>query len=185
MLYGFLVDDLYEQRLIERTKKGDKDAFELLVNLYIQALYKYLLFHVKSSTDANDIAQETMLSIWQSIVTYEYRSSFKTWMFSIAKRRLADYYRKNSRNEILPLTDFENVVTIENNLDDSIESMDVEQALTKLNSEDNELVFLVFQAQFSYQEISELLDIPIGTVKSRMSSIKAKLKNLLSWEGYR
>ena len=183
MQHGFLADDLREQHLIERTKKGDRNAFELLVNPYAQALCNYILFRVKNDADANDIAQETMLSIWQSIATYEYQSSFKTWAFSIAKRRLADFYRKNSRNETLPLTDFENVFTAKDNINETIERMDVEKALENLNSKDNELLYLVFRAQLSYQEVSEVLDIPIGTVKSRMSSIKTKLKALLGCEG--
>ena len=80
-------------------------------------------------------------------------------------------------------TFFENVFTAKDNLNETIERIDVEQALVNLNSKDNELVYLVFQAQLSYQEISAILDIPVGTVKSRMSSIKTKLKTLLSWEG--
>ena len=168
--------------MIDRTKNGDRNAFELLVNPYVQALCNYILFRVKNNADADDIAQETMLSIWQSISTYEYQSSFRTWAFSIAKRRVADFYRKSIRNETLPLTDFENVFTAKDNLNETIERMDIEQALANLNSKDNELVHLVFQAQLSYQEISAVLDIPVGTVKSRMSSIKTKLKTLLSWE---
>ena len=183
MQHGFLADDLQEKRLIERIKNGDRSAFELLVNPYVQALCNYILFRVKNDDDANDIAQETMLSIWQSIATYDYQSSFKTWAFSIAKRRLADFYRKNSRNETLPLTDFENVFTAKDNLNETIERMDIEQALANLNSKENELVYLVFRAQLSYQEISAALDIPVGTVKSRMSSIKTKLKALLGCEG--
>ena len=183
MWHGFLTDELREKRLVERTKKGDRSAFELLINPYSKALCNYISFRAKNDADANDIVQEAILSIWQSITTYEYQSSFKTWAFSIARRRLADFYRKNSRNESLPLTDFENVFTAKDNLDDNLERMDVEQALSKLNSQDNELVYLVFQAQLSYQEISAMLNIPVGTVKSRMSSIKTKLKTILSWEG--
>jgi len=183
MWHGFLTSDLREQRLIERIKNGDRNAFELLIDPYSKALCNYILFRVKNDADANDIVQETMLSIWRSIASYDYQSSFKTWAFSIARRRLADCYRANNKNDTLPLTDFENVFTAKDNLNESIERMDIEQALSNLNNKDNELVYLVFQAQLSYQEISALLDIPVGTVKSRMSNIKTKLKTLLGREG--
>ena len=183
MRHGFLTDDLREQRLIERIKNGDRNAFELLIDPYSKAFCNYILFRVKNDADANDIIQETMLSVWRSIASYDYRSSFKTWVFGIARRKLADFYRANGKNDELPLTDFENVFTVKDNLNESIELMDIEQALSNLNTKDNELVYLVFQAQLSYQEISALLDIPVGTVKSRMSNIKTKLKALLNGEG--
>ena len=182
MWHGFLNDDLREQRLIERIKNGDRNAFELLIDPYSKALCNYILFRVKSDFDVNDIVQEAMLSIWRSITSYNYQSSFKTWAFSILRRRLVDFYRINSKNEALPLTDFENVFTAKDNLNESIERMDIERALSNLNSDDNELVYLVFQVQLSYQEISVLLGIPVGTVKSRMSRIKTKLKTLLREE---
>jgi len=182
MWHGFLNDDLREQRLIERIKNGDRNAFELLIDPYSKALCNYILFRVKNDFDVNDIVQEAMLSIWRSITSYNYQSSFKTWAFSILRRRLVDFYRINSKNEALPLTDFENVFTAKDNLNESIERMDIERALSNLNSDDNELVYLVFQVQLSYQEISVLLGIPVGTVKSRMSRIKTKLKTLLREE---
>lgn len=175
--------DSREQRLIERTKKGDRNAFEQLISPYSAALYNYIAFRVSNDADADDIIQETMLSIWRSIASYNYKSSFKTWAFSIAIRRLIDFYRKNGGNENLPLTDFENVFKAKDNISESIERMDVERALSNLNSKESELVYLVFYAQLSYTEVSAVLDIPVGTVKSRMSGIKAKLKNLLSQEG--
>jgi RNA polymerase sigma-70 factor (ECF subfamily) len=183
MRSGFLTDDLRDARLIERIKNGDRNAFEALVGPYGKALGSYIAYRVKNGADADDIIQETMLSIWQSVASFDGRSSFKTWLFGIAKRRLADFYRKNGKNDVLPLTDFENALTAKDHLSESIERMDIDMALANLNDGENELVYLVFQAQLSYKEISELLGIPEGTVKSRMSNIKAKLKKLLGGEG--
>jgi len=178
--HGFLSGDMREQHLIKQTQNGDRDAFERLVEPYVKALFNYISFRVNDVSDANDIIQETMLSIWQSIRSYEYGASFKTWAFSIARRRLADFYRKNKKHDFLPLTDFENVFIAKDSLNESIDRMDIDNALLHLNSNENELVYLIFQAQLSYQEISAVLGIPVGTIKSRMSNIKSKLKTLLS-----
>ena len=64
-----------------------------------------------------------------------------------------------------------------------VEKMDIKQALTRLSQRDNELVRLIFNAGLSYTEVSEVLDIPVGTVKSRMSAIKTKLRASLGGEG--
>ena len=181
--HGFLNSDVREQRLIEQARNGSRDAFERLVEPYVKALFNYISFRVNDASDANDIIQETMLSIWQSIGSYGHGSSFKTWAFSIARRRLADFYRKSKKHDSLPLTDFENVFTANGNINESIDRMDIDNALLHLNSNENELVYLIFQAQLSYQEISAVLGVPVGTIKSRMSSIKSKLRTLLSWEG--
>lgn len=168
--------------MIEQTIKDDGNAFEQLMSPYLKTLFNYIKFRTGNDADANDIYQETVLSVWQSVAAYKNQSSFKTWVFSIARRRLADFYRKSGKNETLPLTDYENTAIDEDNYEGCDERIDVEQALKKLSARDNELVYLVFQAQLSYQDIAEMLNIPVGTVKSRMSGIKAKMRTLLSWE---
>ena len=178
-----MIDDTREQRLLEHTQNGCRDAFEQLIKPYTKALFSYILFRVKISPDANDIIQETMLSIWQSIGSYKSQSSFKTWAFSIARRRITDYYRKNSKHTSLPLTNYENVCATNDDFNAIIDRIYLNDALLHLNDAENELVYLIFQAQLSYSEISSVLGIPVGTVKSRMSSVKSKLKSLLGQEG--
>jgi len=182
ILHGFLTDDLHEQRLIERMKKGDRDAFELHMDQYGKTLYRYIMSRVDNDADGKDILQETMFSIWRSITAYQSQSSFKTWAFSITRRRLADFYRKNSKNAPLPLTDYENTCEAKDDIEENTERMDIDRALSRLNEKESELVFLIFQAGLSYHEISTVLDIPVGTIKSRMSSIKAKLEKMLRGE---
>ena len=178
-----MIDGTREQRLLEHTKNGCRDAFAQLIEPYIKSLFSYILFRVKNNPDANDIVQETMLSIWQSIGSYKSQSSFKTWIFSIARRRITDYYRKNSKHISLPLANYKNVCAVNGDFDALINRIYLNDALLHLTDNENELVYLIFQAQLSYSEISSVLGIPVGTVKSRMSGIKSKLKSLLRQEG--
>jgi RNA polymerase sigma-70 factor (ECF subfamily) len=171
-----------ERQLIERVKTGDRGAFEALVEPYAKALCNFIASRTGSNANAQDTIQETMLSIWQSVASYAYQCSFKTWAFNIARRRLADFYRKNAGSEMAPITDYECLIG-KDAISVSVERMDIERALTHLSDMENELVRLVFQAQLSYPEIAALLDIPVGTVKSRMFTIKNKLRALLSGEG--
>ena len=164
-----------EQNLIAQVQYGDQDAFELLISPYVQPIFNYIAFRVPDAADANDILQETMLSIWQSIKSFQHDSSFKTWAFTIARRRLADFYR-NKKVDNVPLDDN---LRAEDGLPDSITRMDISAALSKLSDDESELVHLIFHSQLSYKEVSELLNIPVGTIKSRMSGIKSKLKKLI------
>ena len=172
---------LHEANLIQRTIQGDRDAFEQLITPYAKALGGYIAYRAKNQSDANDILQETMFSVWRSIGSYKSESTFKTWAFTIARRRLADFYRKDESN--LPLSEFQDVLPAEDDFGKSITRMDVRTALATLSDKENELVHLVFHAGLSYAEISEVMDIPAGTVKSRMSGIKAKLKPLIAKGG--
>ena len=172
---------LHEANLIQRTIRGDRDAFELLIAPYSKALGGYIAYRARNQSDANDILQETMFSVWRSIGSYKSESTFKTWTFTIARRRLADFYRKDENN--LPLSELQDVLPAEDELNKTITRMDVKSALAKLNDKENELVHLVFHAGLSYAEVSEVLNIPAGTVKSRMSGIKGKLKPLIAKEG--
>ena len=169
-----------EALLIKQARNGDRAAFDCLIAPYVKPLFSYISSRVNNYADANDIIQECMLSIWQSMGSYGYQSSFKTWVYSIARRRIADFYRKSSKHISVPLSNIENDFAARDSLNERIESIDIDNALSCLDSADNELVYLVFRAQLSYQEVSAVLGIPVGTVKSRMSRIKAKLKLVLS-----
>ena len=175
-------DKLQEAHLIQRTIQGDRDAFELLMAPYVKALGGYIAYRAKNQSDASDILQETMFSVWRSIGSYKSESTFKTWAYTIARRRLADFYRKDESH--LPLSEFGDALPAEDDFGKSITRMDVKSALSKLSDKENELVHLVFHAGLSYTEVSEVMDIPAGTVKSRMAAIKAKLKPLIAKGGH-
>ena len=174
-----MANSAQEQQLIRRVIKGDLGAFERLMHPHYKALANYIMYRVKSEADAKDIIQDTMLAIWQNIASFASQSSFKTWAYTIARRRLADFYRRGGKHDTSPLADYENKLTAKDDLAESEERMDILSAMHGLSDKENELVHLVFQAQLSYQEISEVLSVPVGTVKSRMSAIKGKLKPLL------
>jgi RNA polymerase sigma-70 factor (ECF subfamily) len=79
----------------------------------------------------------------------------------------------------MPISDAEDSLTIEDGSDGLADAMDVNNAVMSLNSTEQEIVFLAFNARLTYREISEVMNIPVGTVKSRMSTIKSKLKKRL------
>lgn len=158
----------------------DERRFERLCRPQLDALYGYIASRV-SENDAEDILQETLLSAWRSFSGFDGRSSVKTWLISIARRRICDFYRLRELPEYgLDGIEIASGADLES---DTAERLDASAALRYLSPAERELVTLVFDSGLSYAEVSEVLLIPVGTVKSRMSSIRAKLKTILG-EGY-
>ncbi len=154
-------------------------AFERLMSRYIHIIYGYALARVGNPQDAQDILQETMLAIWRGLGSFEGRSSFKTWLIGISRRKISDHFRNAYKTDQLPLSDAEDNLSADGGMESLSEAIDIKNAVKKLSENERELVFLIFTAQMTYAEASKALEIPLGTVKSRMSAIKTKLKTQL------
>lgn len=153
------------------------------MSAHLKILYNYIASHVSITEDIRDIVQETMLAVWQGIKKYNCNSAFRTWVIGITRRKIADYYRIHYKNTSIPFSEIEDFLILENEYESIENSIAVEEAITSLNKIEKELVFLVFNAQLSYTEISGITNIPVGTIKSRMASIKSKLAEQLGMEG--
>lgn len=169
--------------LIRKSQKKDKDAFEKLMNIYMKIIYNYIAAHVSTSEDVKDIVQETMLSIWNGIKNFEQQATFKTWVLGITRRKIADYYRTIYKHAVAPLSEYEGVLIAEDEYDRINDEVTVDKATTVLSKTEKDIVYLIFKAQLNYSEISAITGIPVGTIKSKMSGIKAKLYKQLEKEG--
>lgn len=163
--------------------KDDKNAFEALMRDYVKILYNYVYTRVPDSGDIEDIIQETMLAAWQGIGTYNASSSFKTWLIGIANNKISDYFRRRYRSRAETLEGREEMTDGFDFTERAAVKNDVRKALSVLDGEELRLVHLIFNVRLSYSEISELTGISTGTIKSRMSAIKEKLRKRLG-EGY-
>lgn len=194
--------DISDEQLIKKTAEGSDAAFEQLMGRYLQVLYSYISIRA-SESDAADILQETMLAAWRGITEFVGSSTFKTWLFAIARRKICDFYRdrSRSRNTYINQTDLfnENDISDDDYLNSDIsfeavepmiadpasdisERLDAQAAINSLSKEEREIVFMIFEAGLSYTQISEVTGIPVGTIKSRMSAVKSKLKRFLGDE---
>ena len=124
---------------------------------------------------AEEVAQETMVSVWQCAGKFAGRSQVSTWIFGIARKQAYNLLRQEIKckrlfPETTTLSDPADVVERKYQVLDAVEALPLEQ---------REIVFLTFYAELSYQEIASLLDVPEGTVKSRMYYAKRKLAEML------
>lgn len=124
-----------------------------------------------------------MLGIWQGIKGFKKTSTFKTWIIGICRNKINDFYRKHynrSNFEVMEFGEIEKNICLSNDIENIIDQVDIKKSLSTLPQIDRELLFLIFNAQLSYTEIQSITGIPIGTIKSKVYSIKNKLRPLLN-----
>lgn len=175
-----------EEILVKRAKKGDKSAFSELVKRYERYVLNLVYRTLGYSEDAEDIAQETFIKAFTNIKKFKEESKFSTWLSRIAINLCMDKFRaKSSREENIE----EGVwLTIPQNSyydpEETVERLEIQEKIRKaVASLPTELRVVFVLREFedlSYEEISKMLNIPIGTVESRLYRARMKLKTLLN-----
>jgi len=166
-----------DKDLISKYLEGDESALELLIGRYLKPIYSFAYRLVGNSQDAEDISQEVFLKVWKNLKKYNDTKSFKTWIFTITKNTAYDFLRK--KKEIV-FSDFENDDG-ENNLEDSPVSLEIlpelalikgedvailEEAIKKLPPDYRTVLFLKETGELTFEEIGEIINKPMNTVKS-------------------
>ena len=178
-----------EQELIQRCLSGDSAAFEQLIEPMRGRIFRLICFMMSSEDDAADVYQEVLLKTWLHLDQFRQKSSFASWMYSIAvnttiKRRKQ---RTRMRSQYLE-TDDETVTAIEDaspvvnpgEMADRLECINqLHRAVERLSPMHRAVIVLREVEDLSYDEIAEELDISIGTVMSRLHNARKKLRNLL------
>lgn len=152
------------------------DDFEKLLNAERVSVERYVRFRLHSREDAEDVLQEVYLASYQKFSQLKNRDSFKAWLISIARNKCNDYYRRKAALFEIPLD-----VLTEKELSDSrygiSEVYVVRDTWERLGDKDKQILYLYFWKEIPQAEIARLLNIPIGTVKSRLHTAKQNFKN--------
>jgi RNA polymerase sigma-70 factor (ECF subfamily) len=170
--------------LIHRAQAGDDLAFEQLVSRHYNALFGLAFFLTGERADAEDIVQETLLAAYQRLSGFEARSSFKTWASRILVNQAARHHRSRKvRERVTPLKLSEESRAILSGKAQATNAneirLDVLQVLETLTPEHREVIVLRELEGMSYAEIAEVLNIPEGTVESRLFRARQEMKELL------
>jgi len=157
---------------------GDHAAFDLLVGRHTPRLFRVALSLCGSRPDAEDLCQETFLAAYEGIRQFAGRSSFRTWLTAILIRRSSRAWRKRKR-------DSRNVTLGDGQADRGELSagdrrLDLIDAIRSLPDEFREVVVLREMEGFSYEEIAEVMEVPCGTVQSRLHRARMILRGKLA-----
>ncbi|RME82305.1 MAG: sigma-70 family RNA polymerase sigma factor, partial [Planctomycetota bacterium] len=180
---------------VQKAKKGDREAFDQLVLLYQDRLYHTLFKIVKNEEDALDLSQEAFVRAFFKLSSFEENSSFYTWLFRIGVNLALTFIRKDKKHQVLSLMQlqpsedrpWEEEGYREKEPSASLEEQEisnkVDMALSGLSEEFRIPLILKEFEGLKYEEIGEILQIPRGTVKSRIfrarEYLKEKLEDLL------
>ena len=159
----------------------ESKLIERLFIKYSGKVYSLARFKGLSMQDSQDIVQETFVAVFASYHSFENKSSVNTYIVSIARNKIADFYRKRYKK---PETELDEEIQTPPQYESVIEKTDVSAQVEKLTDEQKELLHLIFTQGLSYDEAAAVMNVPAGTIKSRMFAIRHTLKQGLG-EDYR
>ncbi|HTL29890.1 MAG TPA: sigma-70 family RNA polymerase sigma factor [Tepidisphaeraceae bacterium] len=178
-----------DEQLLSAYRDGERGAFEQLVGRYQRELFHFLVRFLGDRAAADDVFQETFLQVHQSADQFDPSRRFRPWLFTIAANKARDLIRSQARRPTNPLQ-----ASINPGDDESGEFMDLMQSAQAFPDEPlqreelqqlvqktvmsmpehlREILLLSYFHQFPYKQISDILEIPLGTVKSRLHAAVA------------
>lgn len=172
-----------EVDLVMRATAGDERAYGKLVGMYQARLYNFVRSMVRNDEIAEDITQESFVKAFFSLRKLQNPASFKSWLFRIANNNTLDYLRKK-RIQTVDVDEQVRESYVDNSSPEkgavaSSRTKHIREALDKLKPDQRNILVMCDLQGFSYQEIAEALDIPFGTVQSRIFYARKKLKEFL------
>lgn len=180
----------YDYELVLHAIDGDQKAYAELLGRYRDAIYFMLLKMVTNSSDAEDLTIEAFGKAFKNINQYTPNYAFSTWLFKIATNNCIDFIRKKKLNNIsidhnsvnedsAPMTIPADTLDPEENLISQQKVILLRSVVSKLKPRYRKLIELRYFHEFSYEEISEELELPIGTVKAQLFRARELLYNIL------
>ena len=158
--------EVEDRDLISKARKGDVEAYNLLVSRWEKRVFNYLLRLVSNREDAMDVSQEVFLKAYQSLPKLDDVERFGAWLFRIAHNEAFSLLRRRKPEGEMP---FEKGSPVRGSELLPIElSLAVEKALGRLTEEQREAVLLKVYQGFKFDEMAEILSCPVSTVKSRL-----------------
>ena len=175
-----------DDQLVRETLEGRTESFEQLVRKYQDRLYNTLVHITGSTHEAEEVAQDAMLQAYSKLATFKGNSSFYTWLYRIAFNQSISRNRKkrpkvslDGLQENTGLDPEDNVEQPSISLERSERAEQLHQALNQLGEEFRSILVLRELENFDYETISEMLGVPIGTVRSRLHRARTMLRDRL------
>jgi RNA polymerase sigma-70 factor, ECF subfamily len=172
--------------LIEQTLKGDPAAFGQLVSKYQDRLFNALVHSVGHTEDARDIVQDAFVQAFVKLDTFHQTSAFYTWLYRIAFNVAASRRRKrkivSSVEQVREMSGQEPVdsgAEPSGHLEQQERRRQVREALAQLSEEHRAILVLREMDGYDYEEIAEILELPVGTVRSRLHRARLQMRNQL------
>ncbi|MCF7801526.1 MAG: sigma-70 family RNA polymerase sigma factor [Candidatus Marinimicrobia bacterium] len=183
------IQPITDEQLIAQFQAGKESAFIELVNRYKDRLLNFVYRFVGDRDEAEDIVQDTFLKVYKNRHAYREVAKFSTWIYTIAGNLARSELRKRRRHKTYNMSqigledrDFDPPDTDlgpDSHVSFRFEEAEIQRAIRQLPDQFRTIIILRDIQELSYEEISRILDIPMGTVKSRVNRARLKMQELL------
>ena len=176
-----------ELLLISRARGGDREAFGALVEQYRDNVYRLAYRMCGNAYDADEAAQEAFVAAWRALPNFRGDAKFSTWLYRLTTNAAIDVMRREKRHQTVGDGEMVDLADDADSPQETVERTEqqetVQKALATLSEEYREVLLLRYMEELDYAEIAEVLQLPSGTVKSRINRAKAALKTALLKSG--
>lgn len=159
-----------------RIGKSDRE-FEAVYNDYSGSIHRTLKGMTGNDSVAEELTQEAFLKAWKGLPQFGFRSSVKTWLYQVAINVGRDWLRSHKSMALVPETSHEESIN-------KTEQKAIHEALLDMGEDDRTILVLYYWEGLKQEEMSSILKVPEGTVKSRLHSAKSKLREVLLMKGF-
>ncbi|MDE2127036.1 MAG: sigma-70 family RNA polymerase sigma factor [Armatimonadetes bacterium] len=186
------MEDASEQRIIEQCKRGDRNAFDRLMATYQKRVYNLAYRLTGNYDDANDVSVDAFIRVFQAIKLFRGDANFSTWLYRIVTNVYLDRRKRAQNRTHLSLEEY--ISLDESSVSRQVEdpaprpsevaeqrerAETIQQAIETLPDYQRAMIVLYHTEGLSYEEIAEAMDLPIGTVKSRLNRARLTLRSRL------
>ncbi len=177
-----LGEETGDAECVKRVQRGDTESFEILVRRHQNTTFNLIYRFLGDYDEATETAQEVFLSAYKSIQQFRGDANFSTWLYRIAFNHASTRRKRlnSKRQREVTLEDDAVLVdcgaTPEGSAERKEVQQHVQQALNRLNTDDAQIILLRDLQDVSYEDIAETLDVPVGTVKSRLHRARQALR---------
>ncbi|WP_410513590.1 RNA polymerase sigma factor [Paenibacillus sp. BR2-3] len=168
-------EELYH--IIHEAKRGNQEAFAELVSRYKGHVYRYAVGMLNDRMDAEDVAQEAFVKAFYSLSSLNNEYAFTSWLIRIVSNLCKDRLKKRIKEQ--GCREEPNERAADQSLSDPLEKLSIEECLSKLSIDHREVLLLHDVQGYRYEEIAEMVDVPLGTVKSRLFAARMALRKEL------
>ncbi len=173
-----------EELLIQKAKKGEREAFGTLYDHYMPNIYRFIFFKIGTKHEAEDLTHQVFSQAWENMERYEPRGfPLSSWLYRIASNTVIDYYRTFKNNlqiENIPEETFAHDPSFEKDFDDRLSIERIRKALKTLESDQQNVIIMKFVDQLSNKEIAKALEKTEGAIRVIQHRALKQLKNLLN-----
>lgn len=159
--------------VIRDAKTGNSEAFAALVRNYKNFVYRTAFSVAQNNSDAEDITQEAFIKVHRSLRTLRDEQTFPSWVAKITVRTALDWIGRMNRHATAAINP--ELLTVDPHQSTAVR-LDMEQALLRLSTDQRTIIVLRELHGFNYEELAEIFDIPVGTVRSRLHHARMQLR---------